>query len=154
MLFLSYQLALKKTLLVYKNYSENLAKKEQVSNVPKQLAMLTQKERAIDEQLKKLNVEESSLQSNLLKTLNRESELNNVKIIDFNAPHHFKNERKEIETFIFDLEGSYIDVLKTINSIENNGSLGSITHFKMEKLKNYRTKKTYLQAKVFLEQQR
>lgn len=154
MVLVSYQFALKNTVRTYSDFVENQKEKELVGNIPKQLALLTQKERVLDKQLQKLNLEDSSVQSNLLKFLNRQAELNSVKVIAFNAPHSIVEEAKTIETFIFDLEGNYTDILKTINALENSGSFGAVVHLQIEKLKNYRSKKTYLQATVFLEQVR
>ena len=154
MALVSYQFALKNTVAIYGDYAENRKAKEKVGNIPKQLAILTRKERVLDEKLRELNIEDSSVQSNLLKFLNRQAELNSVKIIAFNAPHSLVKENRTIETFIFDLEGNYTDILKTVNALENNGSFGAVVHLQIEKLKNYRSNRTYLQAKVFLEQVR
>ena len=153
-LFMSYQLALKNTKEAYSSYNSNLEKRESIGNIPRQLAMLDQKEKAIDAQLQLLNLEESSLQNNLLKFLNQQAELNEVKIIDFNSPHIHKTENRQIETYSFDLEGSYSGILKMVNALENHGSLGAVIHFEMEKKKDYHSKRTYLQAKIFLEQVR
>ncbi|MEO0570792.1 MAG: hypothetical protein AAF039_03735 [Bacteroidota bacterium] len=152
MVLISYRLAIRNTLSTYGTYVENKKGKERVGNIPKQLALLTQKERALDKKLRELNLEDSSNQSNLLKFLNRQAQLNAVKIIAFNAPHSVKKENRTTETYIFDLEGNYTDILKIINALENSGSFGAVVHLQIEKLKNYRSKKTYLQAKVFLEQ--
>ena len=75
-----------------------------------------------------------------------------VKIINFNAPHKIEDGKNAIETYIFNLEGSFTNILKTLNALENNGGFGAITHVGFEKKKDYRTKRTYLQAEVFLEQ--
>lgn len=154
MVLVSYQFAIKNTVNTYGDYLENKKTKEKVANIPKQLALLTQKERVLDRQLQELNLEDSSVQSNLLKFLNQQARLHSVKVIVFNAPHSIVEESKTVETFIFDLEGNFTDILKTVNALENNGSFGAVVHLQIEKLKNYRSKKTFLQAKVFLEQVR
>lgn len=154
MVLVSYQLAIKNTVQTYRAYKEHQKEKELVANIPKQLALLTQKERVLNKKLQEQNVEGSSVQSNLLKFLNRQAQLNSVKVIAFNAPHSVTEETKILETYIFDLEGNYTDILKTINALENNGSFGAVVHLQIEKLQNYRSKRTYLQAKIFLEQVR
>jgi hypothetical protein len=114
--------------------------------------LLSQKERFLDEQLKELNLGDASMQNNLLKFLNRHAGKNKVKVIDFNSPHVIATENEEIATYIFNLEGGYTQILKTLHSLENNGGFGSVTHVVFEKKKDYRKKRTYLQAEVFLEQ--
>ena len=152
MVLVSYQFAIKKTVATFGSYNENQKNAELIGNIPKKLALLKQKEVVLDEQLLKLKIDGGSFQSNLLKFLNHHAQLNSVKIIAFNASHLLIEENKTVETFIFDLEGNYTDILKTINVLENNGSFGTVVHLNIEKIKNYRSKKIHLQAKVFLEQ--
>jgi len=151
MLFLCYQFAIKQTFTTYRAYSNNLQKKEELSSIPLQLERLTQKELVLDKQLLELNVEDISIQNNLLKYLNQEAEKNKVKIIDFNSPHRFEGENGEIETYIFDLEGGFTNILKLLNALENHGAFGAINHTAFEKTKDYRTRRTFLQTKVFIE---
>lgn len=151
MLFVSYRLAIKKTMDEAKAHTVNFERKELIKDIPKQLAFLNQKEIHLDTQLRLLNVENSSLQNSLLKFLNEASEKHKVKIIEFNSPHIYSTERETKETYIFKLEGSYTSILKTIHALENKGSFGAVAHLEMEKKKDYRTKRTFLQAKIFLE---
>ena len=152
MLFLSYQLALKNTFKAYANFLENKANREMVGNIPKKMALLSQKEHLLDKQLDELNIEDISIQNNLLKYLSSEAEKYQVKIIDFNSPHLINTQGGQKETFIFDLEGGYSSLLQTINALENNGSFGAVSHLHFEKMKDYRSKRTYLRTKIFLEQ--
>lgn len=152
LLILSYQLAIKKTLVAQKEYAINTERQVAIANLPNQLLQLSQKEQQLDAQLHHLNLEDTSMQSNLLKFLNRQTEIQKVKIIDFNAPHRIQTEQHLVETYIFDLEGGYVPIVKVLNALENNGGFGAITHLTFEKKKDYRSKRTYLQAQVFLEQ--
>lgn len=151
MLLLSYRLAIHRTLALREAYGKNMEKKESISNLPMQLSMLGQKEKVLDGQLAALDASGSSAQNNLLKFLNREATKNKVKVIDFNAPHVVEGENGSIQTSIFLLEGGYTDILKTLNALENRGIHGAISHVRFEKKKNFRSKRTYLQAQVFLE---
>ncbi|MBC31434.1 MAG: hypothetical protein CMH48_11385 [Muricauda sp.] len=151
MLLLSYRLALHKTLTAREVYAANMDRKESISNLPLKLSMLGQRERELDNQLAALDIGSSSLQNNLLKFLNKEASRNNVKIIDFNSPHVVEGEKGTTETLIFHLEGSYTDILKTLNALENKGSYGTISHLAFGKKRDYRGKRTYLRAKIFLQ---
>ena len=152
MFLASYQFALKRTFLTYGEYRDNQDTVEAVSNVPRLLTVLTQKEQVLNKQLEDLNLNNSSLQSNLLKFLSEKAEIHLVKVIAFNAPVVHRDENREIETFIFSLEGGYTDVLKMVNALENHGGFGAVTHVGLKKKKDYKSKRSYLQAEIFLEQ--
>ena len=152
MLFFSYKLAIQKTIEVSNTYHSNLDKKERIKDLPKQLSFLKQKERYLDSELGSLNMDHSSIQNSLLKFLNNEADENKVKIIEFNSPHIFETDQQTKETYIFSLEGGFTNILKTIHAIENKGNFGAVIHLGLEKKKDYRTKRTFLQVKVFLEQ--
>lgn len=151
MLVVSYKLAIQNTLALRQEYNTHLNQKELLNNLPQKLSMLSQKEQHIDKQLASLNVGSSSMQNNLLRFLNEQANQNQVKIIDFNAPHLQEVGKNTIETYIFNLEGGFPNILKTIYSLENQSGFGAISHLDYEKKKNYRTKKNFLQATVHLE---
>lgn len=98
-----------------------------------------------------MNLEDTSLQNNLLRVLNEEALLNNLDIIDFNQPHIHLNELNETHTFTFKLKGGYVDILKTIHALEQKGNFGKIVHLNFEKKKNYRTNRFSLNATVFIQ---
>lgn len=151
---LSYGLAIKGTIAAKREHTENLAKRAAVADLPHELAALGQRERQLDALLGELDLEDTSMQSNLLKFLNAQAATNGVKVIDFNAPHTVPNANGRVETYIFHLEGGYDQILRTIHFLENKGGFGAVVHVGLEKKRDYRTKRTYLQAEVFLKQVR
>ena len=152
MSLLCYRFAIKKTRAAYGRHMENTGAERVEGNVREKVAFLYDKESLLDDRLRAFNVDGLSVQQGLLKFLNREAGENRVKVIDFNAPHRFEGELRdqELQTFIFTLEGGYTGILKTVNALENNGSFGSVGHIHLKKNKDYRTKRTYLRAEVFL----
>ncbi|MEX0288096.1 MAG: hypothetical protein AB3N14_03225 [Flavobacteriaceae bacterium] len=154
MLLLSYHLAIKKTLGARKIFIDNLTKKEVISNQPLQLAVLSQKEKALNQKLDSLNIGTSSTQNRLLKFLNQEAVTTKVRVIDFSTPHLVKADNGITETYILKLEGPYTSILKILNTIENMGGVGTVSHLNFEKKKDYHSKRIYLQAQIFLEQRR
>ena len=153
-LLLSYRLAIHKTIMAREEYGINMEKKESISNLPFQLSMLGQKEKVLDGQLDALDASGSSAQNNLLNFLNREAAKNKVKVIDYNTPHVVDGENGSVQTSIFLLEGGYTDILKVLNALENKGTFGVINHVVFENKKSHRSKSTFLQTQVFLEQKR
>lgn len=151
MLLLSYHLAFKKTLKLKEEYSANVDKQELAIHVPEELLTLSRKERYLDSQFLDLNLGTSSMQNDLLKFLNEVSTTNKVKIIEFKSPHVFHEGNSVSKTYVFNLEGNFIDMLKVVYALEKKGSFGAISHIGFEKKKNYRSRKRYLQTLVFLE---
>jgi hypothetical protein len=148
-LLLCYKLAIFNTLAFRKEYL-SLKKEEQLfKNIPQQLALLTKKEMYLDSVLKKWDMNNSTMENNLLRVVNKQAAQNNIKVIDFNAPHISS---ESVLTYIFTLEGSYVSLVKIIHDLENKRNFGSISHLSLEKKRHYRSKKNYLQALVFLEQ--
>jgi hypothetical protein len=150
MLFLSYQLALKKTWVLKNEYEQKLLEQHNTSNANEQLAYLHRKEKALNKKLLDLNINDTSIENNLLKFLHEKCLKQEVKLIQFKAPHVSVNEKGKIITHIFQLEGKYTGILKVLNAIENNGSFGAVEHLSYDKKKDLRKKRSYLTASVFL----
>ncbi|KQC31618.1 hypothetical protein AAY42_05380 [Flagellimonas eckloniae] len=151
-LLLCYKLAISNTLDLRKEYL-SLKKEERLSeDIPQKLTLLSKKEIYLDSVLQKLDLNNTAMENNLLRVVNKEAAENNIKIIDFNAPHTSDKDNSHVMTYIFTLEGSYVSILRLIHDLETKRNLGSVSHLEFEKKKDYRTKRTYLQTIVFLEQ--
>lgn len=150
-LFICYKLAIQKTIVFRNEYQELVTETSSVKEIPRQLAVLKKKEKYYDSILQNMDLEDTSLQNNLLRVLNEEVLLNNLDIIDFNQPHIHQNELNETHTFTFKLKGEFVDILKTIHALEQKGNFGKIVHLDFVKKKNYRTNKYSLSASVFLQ---
>ena len=149
-IILCYKLAIVKTVALNSEY--NALKQEEVlfKNIPKQLSVLSQKQKYYDSILSKYELNESSLQNNLLKIINSYSESNSIKVISFLEPHIYNKENLKVKTYQFTLEGEYNSIIKLIHKLEQDTKYGEITNLHFEKKKNFRTGKYYLQANVLL----
>ncbi len=152
LLIACYKLAIRNTLDIKAQYDLLLSKKELLKNTPRQRSILAQKENYYDSILKQMDLGDTSIQNNLLRVLNQESEKNKLKVMDFNQPHIFQVENNKMYTYTFDLQGEYNGILKTIYSLEQKGNFGEVVHLDFEKKRNYRTNTYYLGAKVFIRQ--
>ena len=94
---------------------------------------------------------EESFQNELLKQLTNLSIRNNLKITNFKEPHISIDNKVQISSYVFSLEGSFNGILLSINSIENNPSLGSVKHISFIKKKDYKKNADYLVAEVILQ---
>ncbi|WP_222984577.1 hypothetical protein [Flagellimonas meishanensis] len=151
LLFLSYPLAFKKTMALREEYTTNADKQQLAAHVPQELSMMTQKEKYLDAQFKAFNLGTSSLQNDLLKFLNEITVTRNVKIIEFKSPHRFWEKDSQVKTYIFSLEGGFMDILKVLHALEEQAGFGTISHAAFEKKKDHRRGKSHLQVLVFLE---
>ncbi len=152
MSLLCYFLAVKKTMLLREEYNLLSEKDKLAQNLGVKLATLAKKEQNLNSQFNQLNLGATSIQNNLLRVLNEQSLTYGVKIIEFNAPHVVQANNTESKTHIFTLEGSYTAILSLIHELEKRGSFGRVIHLNFEKKKDYRNRKAYLQATVFLAQ--
>lgn len=151
-LALSYSLAIKKT-FVLKNQSRQLAiEVAQFTDIPNRLAVLHQKNRYYDSILGSIDINSTSLQNNLIRTVNIEAERHMVKVMDFKQPHFHKLRESGQYTYQFNLEGNYTDILKVVHLLEQKGNFGEIVHLDFEKKKDYRTSRDFLNAMVMVQQ--
>jgi hypothetical protein len=151
-LLVSYRFALRNTLEQRHQYLQLSSQAVSVEDMPSRLALLKRKEWYYDSVLTQMDLGDTSLQNNLLRVMNEESSKNDLKIIDFNQPHIYKTETNSLYTYSFGLNGGYANILKTIHMLEQNGKFGEVVHIDFEKKKNYRSNKSYLEAKVLLQQ--
>ncbi len=150
-LSVSYQLAIRRTLNLRNEYLSLKAEEESFQNLPQQLALLSKKEMYLDSILRKLDLGNTSMENNLLRTINREAALNGLKVIDFNPPHVFQFNGTDHISYNFVFRGSYTNILKALYTIETKSGFGEIIHLNFTKRKNYRTGKHYLEVTVFLQ---
>jgi hypothetical protein len=145
-----YQLAFSKTFALKKQYKKLSQQEILYRNAPKQLTLIKRKQQYYDSILNKYQLKGSSIQNNLLKHLTVYSKQHKLKLIDFLEPHVSKNKDATIKTYQFSLEGDYNNILVLIHSLEQETKFGEIINLHFEKLKNYRTGRHYLQARVLL----
>ena len=152
LLFASYKLAISKTFQLKAESQKLEIQLKPFKDIPKKLSMLHQKKAYYDSILKKMDLMDTSIQNNLLRTLNEEAHKNNITVMDFNQPHISQDGETRLYTFSFRLSGTYVNILKVIHTIEQKGNFGEIVHTDFEKKKNYKTGKYSLGATVFVQQ--
>ncbi len=153
MFFIAYRFGYSKTFSLRSEVTKLETQKLAYQSAPAQLAALTNKEKQLDEILQKNNVEGSSLQNNILTTLNTLSNLSEFKIIAFEEPHIFTDEasQKTATTYNFTIQGNYKSLINVVYALEQKYSFGNLIHVDFEKKKNFRTRKSYLQCRVLLQ---
>ena len=149
-LIICYQFAVSKTIDLKKEYNALKLQETLFENAPKQVSLLTQKQKYYDSVLNKYQLNGNSVQNNLLKTINAFADSTNFKVVNFLEPHIIIKNDLKINTYQFTLEGNFNAVLKLIHKLEQKTKFGEIINLHFEKKTNFRTGKRYLQAHVLL----
>ena len=149
-LFFCYKLAISKTINQVQEYDRLKEQQILFKNTPKKLTLLKKKEVYYDSILNKFEFNGSSIQNNLLKTINAFATSNNLKVISFLEPHILFTDDLTIKTYEFVVQGDFNDINHLIHQLEQMTKFGEVINLHFEKKKNYRTDKQYLQARVLL----
>ncbi len=151
-LILAYNYSFSKTFEVKDRLNELNLQIAENSNRSFNQAELGGRELYLDSIINKGLAGSNSLQNNLLEVLNDYSTKFSFKIISFQQPHIYAFEDKtEITSFQFVLEGKYEALEKTLYELEKNYSFGSLAHISFEKKKNYKLNKVFLQCSVVMQ---
>lgn len=149
-LVICYKLAISKSIEQKQQYNTLKQQELLFKNAPKKLSLLKQKEVYYDSLLTKYQLDGSSVQNNLLKTLNTFADSNDIKVISFLEPHIIIENDLTVKTYEFILEGDYNSINKLIYQLEQKTKFGEVINLHFKKKKNYRSGRDYLQAKVLL----
>jgi len=149
-LMICHKLALSNTFEQKKQYNALKQQELLFKNSPKRLSLLKQKEVYYDSLLSKYQLVGSSIQNNLLKTINQFAETKNLKVVTFLEPHIVVQNDLKIKTYEFVVEGDYNKINQLVYQLEQKTKFGEVIHLHFEKKKNFRSGKNYLQAKVLL----
>jgi Tfp pilus assembly protein PilO len=147
---IAYNYAFANTLQLKNEY--NALKQEAIvfDNLPQQLSFLKQREKYYDSLLTKYQLNESSMQNSMLRTINTYAKAHNLIVVDFIEPHKIAQNDLTVNTYQFTLEGDYNAIITLIYQLEQQTKFGEIINLNFKKLKNYKTGKFYLQAGVLL----
>ncbi|TXD83550.1 hypothetical protein ESY86_09430 [Subsaximicrobium wynnwilliamsii] len=121
-----------------------------LKNAPKQLSLLKLKQRYYDSILNKYQLDGSSIQNNLLSSINDFSNSNDLKVIHFLEPHIINKNDLAIKTYDFTIEGPFDAINRLIYKLEQETKFGEVVSIHYEKKKNFRSGKSYLQVRVLL----
>jgi len=152
LLFASYQLAINKTVLLGKESKRLGMEVEKFKDIPSKLAILNQKNAHYDSILGKMDLVDTSIQNNLLRTINQEAVKTNTKVMEFKQPHLYQVGENSLLTYSFNLDGDYKNILRVVHTIEQKGNFGEIVHVDFQKKKDYRTNRYNLGATIFVQQ--
>jgi len=149
-LLICYKFAISNTIEQKRQYKLLSQEALLYKNAPRQLSLLRKKEVYYDSLLREYQLDGSSIQNNLLKTINMFAEENGLKVVNFLEPHVIEKNDLWIKTYEFVLEGDYNSINQLIYKLEQQTKFGEVISLHFEKKKNFRTGKHYLQARILL----
>ncbi len=152
--FVCYKLAISKTLHLRQEYVALSKDKNQSNTIEEQIGSLLKKEVYLDSMLTSLNLGSNSTQNSLLDFISRQEVKNKIRVVDFNPAHTVTLDEGVLVTHDIKLQGDFLGILETLYELETNSGLGSLSHVYFIKSRNPRTKKSYLQATLFVEEYR
>lgn len=147
---IAYKYAIVNTLQLKSEYKTLKQEAIVFNNLPSQLSSLKQREKYYDSLLTKYQLNESSMQNSMLRTINTYAKAHNLIVVDFIEPHKIAQNDLTVNTYKFTLEGDYNAIITLIYQLEQQTKFGEIINLNFKKLKNYKTGKFYLQAGVLL----
>ena len=148
--WISYRLAISKTLTERREYKNFMKQTRMAKNLPDQIAILSAKEKYLDSVLKKKNIDDLSVERNLLKILSKVSDSLDINLTSYAPPHSFSDNGITRTTYRITLRGGFTNILKVLNAFESSGAYGQIVHLDFQKRKKP-NEKAFLEAKVFLQ---
>ncbi|MBL4655820.1 MAG: hypothetical protein JKY33_08360 [Bacteroidia bacterium] len=150
MLFLSWSLAVEKTFDLYFDNSSLEKQLTSASLAPQKIATYNQTLDQLDQHLF-LNVDQENRQDDLLECIGRICKDNKLTLLAFPELIVQQVDGYHIETNVIEVEGKYTKLVEMIYKIEQVQKLGRISSVEYELLKDRRTKKEKLIAKIFLQ---
>src|SRR5690606_32655935 len=128
-------------------------KKESVlfDNIPKQQYLLNKQNQQLDSLLGEYQIGGTSLQNNLLKSLNSNSDTLGLKLIAFHKAHIFEREKLKVNSHAFTMEGSFEKLLHLLYNLEQRTIFGEVVHVRFEKKRDLRTRKERLEVELIVQ---
>ncbi|RNL88485.1 hypothetical protein ED312_08535 [Sinomicrobium pectinilyticum] len=149
-LFLCYTLAISNTVRTKSEYNALKTEESLFNDIPRQLSVLNEKNAYYDSLLRKYKIGGTSMQHNLLKAVNENADELNLEVIAFHEPHIFEKEGLKIHTYDLTVEGGYNDILAFTYRLEQQTGYGEVVSLNLEKKKNFRTGKEFLQGNLLV----
>lgn len=150
-LVLCYVFAFSNTLEQRRAYLTLKQQESLFQNIPLQFSVLHQKIAHYDQLLKRYRLSDTSIQNNLLKTINTKAATLKIKVISFEEPHVIEKNGSKLNTYRFTLEGDFDALLTLTHYLEQETRYGEVINLHFTKKKNYRSGKSFLQMEVLVQ---
>lgn len=151
LVFLTYQLSIKKTIIEYQKCSEYEGKIEMASNAP---LMATQLEKQLLQMNSKIGTQHTdglNLEQALLELISNYCQNNHLVLREFPKSTFSNQGDLLIETNMFVLEGNFSSLLNLVYLFEQKNKLGKIASVRYQIKKEFQSKEMILSAAIYLQ---
>lgn len=153
LLFLCYQLAIKKTIMAYQAHKDFVTKLDNSSNLNYQPDYLQRKSRNLDELLKKYELDSMAFRGDVLVVIAALAQRENVKLINIPVPDPSYN-LPAFELQRLDFEGDYFSLLRLYNQFYYKKDIGVIRSLRFKKIKSSPDAESKLVMEVLMERKK
>jgi hypothetical protein len=150
-LLIGYVVSISETITLKKHYKTLKHQEELYANIPQRLFALEQKEKHYDSLMDHYQITETSLQNNLLKTIERYAMTQSLRATSFDEPHSVHLDGRQLSSYAFTVTGDFQSILGLAYHLEQKSKFGMIANVHFEKQKSYRTGKESLQGHFVLQ---
>lgn len=151
LLLLSYNLAIKKTIVLYSDCQEMNIKLDKIGEAPKKINTLKEKIAQYDELISKGDTSGNDLRQTLLEKTGDFCALNNITLKEFPASVSSKKNDYLIETNTIVLEGAFAGIVKFIYLLEQKTKIGKVVSVDFTSKFDLSAKKNKLLGKIYIQ---
>ena len=144
-----YQNTLGDSFKIKQEYEELVSVSQSETNYAEALSETSIKLKELDELIIPKTMNIGKVQQVLMEQIEKIKDTNNIHITKVPSPHQYKENKYTIITEIFELEGSFVNLLKVFNLLERNFKQARLSslHFKLKE----NPKKNKLFATVYFQ---
>jgi hypothetical protein len=151
LLLLVYVFAIKKTILVYKDYQSNTSQLELANNAPFTVARLEKELSKINAQIATQDTSKQNNSEKLIEYITHYCQLNKTILREFPKLEVAEQGDLLVETNRFTVCGSFTPILNLVYTIEQKNKLGKIASVNYKTQKDFKTKEIILTATIYLQ---
>jgi hypothetical protein len=149
LIWVCYQLAISKTVILWKEVRIQEHQKELIKEIPEQLPVLIQQVEKLESVLG--NSEDADFSTLILEQISMLCQQNNIILKEIPEKHQFQGENILIETVNVNLQGNFRDQLLLISSLEKNITKARIRSLRFQSVSNQISGERQLQSIVYLQ---
>ncbi len=151
MLFLSYQLSVKKTFELKSKIEKLSSDKELLSNAEQKIKRLQIQNKHLDSILISNDVSiDQSFEQSLVEKITKLKELHQVELISYDKPHSFEYDGAKMLSYTIEIKGDFRKMMLFASELEKQ-RLGEFSSVRIEKKMNYRKGRNELIGTLILQ---
>lgn len=146
-----YFLAIKKTMAVYAEFTENKSKMEKAANAPLLAAQLEKELMVMDSKIASQNNRQGNVDDAVLSLITTYCQNNHAVLLDFPETTYSEDGNLSIETRQFMIGGDFFTLINLVYLLEQKYNLGKLVAVNYQLKKDFKTKEMQLTATISLQ---